>query len=83
MKPANSIFSALGTTIFTVMSQLAVEHRAINLGQGFPDGNGPEDVRAQAAAFLNDQPNQYPPMMGVPELRDAVAAVQLHAVAPE
>ena len=74
MKPANSIFSALGTTIFTVMSQLAVEHRAINLGQGFPDGNGPEDVRAQAAAFLNDQPNQYPPMMGVPELRDAVAA---------
>ncbi len=74
MKPANSIFSALGTTVFTVMSQLAVEHKAVNLGQGFPDGNGPDDVRAKAQEFLADQPNQYPPMMGVPALRDAVAA---------
>ncbi len=74
MKPANTLFANLGTTIFTVMSQLAVENKAINLGQGFPDGNGPDDVREKAAAFLNDQPNQYPPMMGVPELRDAVAA---------
>jgi len=73
MKPANIIFSALGTTVFTVMSQLAAEHKAINLGQGFPDGNGPDDVRTKAAQFLGDQPNQYPPMMGVPELRDAVA----------
>ena len=73
-KPTNAIFSALGTTIFTVMSQLATSHRAINLGQGFPDGNGPEDMRAQAARFLSDQPNQYPPMLGVPELRQAVAA---------
>jgi N-succinyldiaminopimelate aminotransferase len=74
MKPANTMFSNLGTTVFTVMSALAVEHKAINLGQGFPDGNGPDDVRAKAAAFLDDQPNQYPPMMGVPELRQAVAA---------
>jgi N-succinyldiaminopimelate aminotransferase len=74
MKPANNIFSPLGTTIFTVMSQLAAAHKAINLGQGFPDGNGPDDVRAKAAAFLDDRPNQYPPMMGVPELRGAVAA---------
>ena len=74
MKAANAIFSRLGTTVFTVMSQLAVEHKAINLGQGFPDGNGPDDVRAKAALFLDDQPNQYPAMMGVAELRDAVAA---------
>ena len=49
MKPTNTIFSNLGTTVFTVMSQLAVEHNAINLGQGFPDGQGPDDVRAAAA----------------------------------
>ncbi|MCW5752515.1 MAG: aminotransferase, partial [Alphaproteobacteria bacterium] len=52
----------------------AIEHNSINLGQGFPDGNGPEDVRRVAAAALEDRPNQYPPMMGVPELRQAVAA---------
>ncbi len=74
MKPANSIFSGLGTTVFTVMSQLATEHKAVNLGQGFPDGNGPDDVRAKAEEYLRDQPNQYPPMMGVPVLRAAVAA---------
>ena len=72
-KPGNAIFSNLGTTIFTVMSQLAGEHGAVNLGQGFPDDNGPADVRAKAAEFLNDQPNQYPPMMGLPELRQAIA----------
>ncbi|MBY0511962.1 MAG: aminotransferase [Rhodospirillaceae bacterium] len=74
MKPANTLFSGLGTTVFTVMSQLAVEHKSVNLGQGFPDGNGPDDVREMAARFLKDQPNQYPPMMGVPDLRQAVAA---------
>jgi aspartate/methionine/tyrosine aminotransferase len=74
MKPAASVFANLGTTIFTTMSALAVEHGAINLGQGFPDGNGPDDVRARAEAYLNDRPNQYPPMTGVPELREAVAA---------
>ena len=74
MKPVNGVISNLGTTVFTVMSALALEHKAINLGQGFPDGNGPADVRAKAAEFLEDQPNQYPPMMGVPALRQAVAA---------
>ena len=74
MKPANHTFSATSTTIFEVTSRLAAEHGSINLGQGFPDGNGPEDVRAKAARFLEDRPNQYPPMMGVPELRQAVAA---------
>ena len=74
MKPANSILASSGTSVFEVMSRLAIEHRSINLGQGFPDGNGPEDVRAKAAHFLEDKPNQYPPMLGVPELRQAVAA---------
>ena len=73
MKSTSAIFSSLPTTIFEVMSRLAVEHGAINLGQGFPDGNGPDDVRAKAAAFLDDVPNQYPSMLGVPELRTAVA----------
>lgn len=74
MKPQNSLLSATGTTIFTVMSALAVEHGAINLGQGFPDYDGPEDVIEAAAAALKDGRNQYPPMTGVPELRQAVAA---------
>ena len=74
MKPTNSILGGYGTTIFTVMSALAVEHEAINLGQGFPDTDGPEDIlRAAADASVNG-PNQYPPMMGIPELRQAVAA---------
>ena len=74
MKPANPIFADMGTTIFEVMSRLAAEHGAVNLGQGFPDGNGPDDVRDRAQAFLADRPNQYPSMWGVPELREAVAA---------
>ncbi|MBL8664907.1 MAG: aminotransferase class I/II-fold pyridoxal phosphate-dependent enzyme, partial [Candidatus Odyssella sp.] len=74
MKPANSIFASVGTSIFEVMSRLAIEHKSVNLGQGFPDGNGPDDVRAFAHTALDDRPNQYPPMMGVPELRQAVAA---------
>ncbi|MEQ8266748.1 MAG: aminotransferase [Parvibaculum sp.] len=74
MRAANSVFSALGTTIFTVMSALAAEHGAINLGQGFPDDEGPDDVRAAAAKAIMEGPNQYPPMMGLPALRQAVAA---------
>jgi N-succinyldiaminopimelate aminotransferase len=74
VKPANSLLAATGTTIFTVMSVLAAQHGAINLGQGFPDTDGPEDMLAIAAAALMDGRNQYPPMTGVPELRQAVAA---------
>jgi aspartate/methionine/tyrosine aminotransferase len=74
MKAANPVLAGLGTTIFTVMSALATEHQAINLGQGFPDEDGPEDVRAEAARALAEGPNQYPPMMGLPALRQAVAA---------
>ncbi len=72
-KPANSTLSGYGTTIFTVMSGLAEEHRAINLGQGFPDEEGPEDIRQYAAKAALHGNNQYPPMMGIPELRRAVA----------
>jgi N-succinyldiaminopimelate aminotransferase len=74
MKPANELLSGIGTTIFTVMSALATQHGAINLGQGFPDSDGPPDVLAAAAAALGDGRNQYPPLTGVPELRQAVAA---------
>jgi N-succinyldiaminopimelate aminotransferase len=74
MQPQNSLLSATGTTIFTVMSALALEHQAINLGQGFPDYDGPSDVIHAAAAALLDGRNQYPPLTGVPELRAAVSA---------
>ncbi|MGC9270281.1 aminotransferase [Acidiphilium sp.] len=74
MKSPNYLLDATGTTIFTVMSALAAAHGAINLGQGFPDTDGPADVIEAAAAALKDGRNQYPPLTGVPELREAVAA---------
>jgi N-succinyldiaminopimelate aminotransferase len=74
MRGANTYLESIGTTIFTVMSALATEHRSINLGQGFPDTEGPADVVQAAADALKDTRNQYPPMPGVPELRQAVAA---------
>jgi N-succinyldiaminopimelate aminotransferase len=74
LKHANTQFAALGTTIFTTMSALAVQHGAINLGQGFPDTEGPADVVRAAADALLDGRNQYPPLTGLPELRSAVAA---------
>jgi N-succinyldiaminopimelate aminotransferase len=70
----NKIFADLPTTIFEVMSSLAREKQAINLGQGFPDDPGPEDVRRKAADALLNGYNQYPSMMGLPELRSAIAA---------
>lgn len=73
----NSIFSGFGTTVFTVMSNLAMEHNAINLGQGFPDVDGPEEVRQKAVEHLLEGPNQYAAMTGIPELRKAVAADNL------
>jgi aspartate/methionine/tyrosine aminotransferase len=69
----NPVFAGLPTTIFTVMSGLAREHGAINLGQGFPDSQGPDDVRRAAAEALTHGDNQYPPMQGLPELREAIA----------
>jgi N-succinyldiaminopimelate aminotransferase len=70
----NPVFEGLGTTIFTVMSALAVQHSAINLGQGFPDEDGPMGIRGAAARALRDGPNQYPPMQGVLALRQAIAS---------
>jgi len=70
----NPVFASLPTTIFTHMSALAVEHNAINLGQGFPDEDGPLAVREAASRALIDGPNQYPPMKGRVELRRALAA---------
>ena len=74
MKPLNPTFAGAGTTIFTVMSSLANQHGAVNLGQGFPDTDGPLALRERAAQALIEGPNQYPPMMGVESLRQALAA---------
>ena len=74
MKSANQVMDGLGTTVFEVMSRLAIQHGSINLGQGFPDQDGPEDVRRAAADALMAGPNQYPPMAGLPDLRQAIAA---------
>jgi aspartate/methionine/tyrosine aminotransferase len=74
----NPIFATLPTTVFEVMSRLARETGAVNLGQGFPDDPGPEDVRRKAAEAVIDGWNQYPPMMGLPELRSAIAAHYRH-----
>ena len=70
----NHRLAAFGTTIFAEMSALAVRTGAINLGQGFPDTDGPEEVREAAVRALRDgRGNQYPPGPGIPELRTAVA----------
>jgi N-succinyldiaminopimelate aminotransferase len=70
---ANPIYEALPTTIFSVMSGLAQELGAINLGQGFPDEPGPEAIRRHAADEALTGNNQYPPMPGIAPLREAVA----------
>lgn len=69
----NPIYSSMGTTIFEAMSARARANGAINLGQGFADGRGPEAVLQAGARALLENSNQYPPMAGLPELRQAVA----------
>lgn len=64
---------AFGTTIFTEMSALAVEHDAVNLGQGFPDEDGPASVLEAARTAVREGHNQYAPGPGIPALREAVA----------
>lgn len=64
----------VGTTIFTVMSQLAAEHHAVNLGQGFPDFPVPARLVEELERAMRAGHNQYAPMSGVPALRDAIAA---------
>src|SRR4051794_19670794 len=66
------------TTIFAEMSALAVATDSINLGQGFPDTDGPAEVAEAAIAAIRAGHNQYPPGIGIPELRLAVAAHQAH-----
>ena len=63
----------VGTTIFTVMSKMAQDHNAINLSQGFPDFDCPERLKELVSYYLNDRRNQYPPMTGIPALREQIA----------
>lgn len=56
-----------------VMSRLAQQHNSVNLGQGFPDDEGPESMKKIVGDATLEYSNQYPPMLGVPELRQAVA----------
>ncbi len=73
----NRRLAGLGTTIFAEMSELAVATGSVNLGQGFPDTDGPAAIaKAAADAIMSGRGNQYPPGAGVPELRTAIAAHQ-------
>ena len=75
MKPANALLSGhRHDRLHRHVGARRPQHGAINLGQGFPDTDGPADVLQAAADALHDGRNQYPPMTGVPELREAVAA---------
>jgi methionine transaminase len=71
--PIQSKLPDVGTTIFTVMSAMAAEHDAINLSQGFPDFDGPQALLERVQYYLTHGYNQYPPMAGVPQLREAIA----------
>ncbi|MBA2078549.1 MAG: methionine aminotransferase [Rhodanobacter sp. 68-29] len=64
----------VGTTIFSVMSQLALEHKAVNLGQGFPDFEPPQGLRDALTRAMNEGRNQYAPMHGTAPLREQIAA---------
>lgn len=77
----------VGTTIFTVMSALATQHQAVNLGQGFPDFDCDPSLVDAVATAMRDGLNQYPPMTGVPLLRqrvaEKIAALHAHSYDPE
>lgn len=76
MQTTSRRLDGLGTTIFAEMSRLAAETGAVNLGQGFPDTDGPGDVIDAAASAMRDGANQYAPGRGIAELRHAIAAHQ-------
>lgn len=63
----------VGTTIFSVMSQLALEHKAVNLGQGFPDFEPPQPLRDAITRAMGEGRNQYAPGIGLPTLREQIA----------
>lgn len=71
--PIDSKLPNVQTTIFSVMSQLASEHGALNLSQGFPDFNGPKELLNLVTHHMSIGHNQYAPMTGIPELRQAIA----------
>jgi methionine aminotransferase len=71
--PLHTKLPKVGTTIFTVMSQMAMQHQAVNLGQGFPDFPVPEFLVDALARAMREGKNQYAPMMGIPALREAIA----------
>jgi N-succinyldiaminopimelate aminotransferase len=73
-----SRLQGFGTTIFAEMSALALRTGAVNLGQGFPDTDGPVEIAAAAIAAIRAGHNQYPPGIGIPELRHAIADHQRH-----
>ena len=72
MKTSSTRIAGLGTTIFAEMSALAARTGAVNLGQGFPDTDGPDEVIDRAVDALRSGRNQYAPGTGVPELRAAI-----------
>jgi N-succinyldiaminopimelate aminotransferase len=78
MKRLAQRVSGVDTTIFATMSDLARVTGSVNLGQGFPDTDGPDEVREAAVEALRGGRNQYAPGTGVPELRQAIAAHQRH-----
>lgn len=69
----NPVFASSGISVFEIMSRLAAETGAINLGQGFPEGLEPQELIAAATDALHSGSHQYPPMLGLPALRQAVA----------
>lgn len=69
----NPVFASSGISVFEIMSRLAAETGAINLGQGFPEGLEPQELIATATDALHSGSHQYPPMLGLPALRQAVA----------
>jgi N-succinyldiaminopimelate aminotransferase len=82
----NPLYETMATSVFERMSGLAAKHKAVNLGQGFPDFGWREEILDAAARALKEGSNQYPPSRGLPQLREAVAAhynrhhgAQLHA----
>jgi len=72
-RPIASKLPNVGTTIFNVMSELAQEHNAINLSQGFPDFDCAKALRDLVTQYINAGLNQYPPMAGVMRLRERIA----------
>lgn len=70
----NPLYEQMQTSVFERMSMLAIQHRAVNLGQGFPDFGWPEPILQRASRALVEESNQYPPSRGLPQLREAIAS---------